>query len=302
MSPEATLSREHANRLLRAATAASVATAFILIIAKLAAWALSGAVSILASLIDSMMDALASIVNLLAVRYAMMPADDDHRFGHGKAEALAALGQATFIAGSAVFLILHAVDRLLHPQPLQHLDIGVVVIVGATALTLLLLGFQRYVIKRTRSTAIRADALHYATDVLVNIGILLALALSSLGWLRIDAVIGILVAIYVSYSAWKIGKDAVNLLMDRELPAKVQSQIRTIIAENPGVAGVHDLRTRQSGPDIFIQMHLEFPADIPLSEAHDIGDEVEIAIRKQFPNAEVMIHHDPVAAATGSIS
>ncbi len=297
-----TLSPERVNRLLRLATTASVATAVTLIVAKLVAWGVSGAVSILASLIDSMMDALASLVNLFAVRFAMVPADEEHRFGHGKAESLAALGQATFIAGSAVFLVLHAVDRLLHPQPLGHLGIGVAVIVFATVATLGLLVLQRYVIARTGSTVIRADALHYTTDVLVNLSILAALALSTLGWTRIDAILGILIAVYVSYSAWQIGHDAVHMLMDRELPAEVHERISRIVARHGEVLGVHEMRTRQSGRDYFIQMHLEFADDMRLSEAHAVGDAVEHDIKAEFPNADVLIHHDPVSLSRQAVS
>ncbi|MDH3645276.1 MAG: cation diffusion facilitator family transporter [Gammaproteobacteria bacterium] len=285
-----------ADRLLHLATNASVATAVLLIIVKLGAWGLSGAVSILASLVDSMMDALASIINLIAVRFALTPADDEHRFGHGKAESLAALGQATFIAGSAVFLVLHAIERLLHPAPLEHIGIGIAVISFATVVTVILLGIQRYVIRQTQSTAIRADSLHYTSDVLVNLSVIAALVLSGLGWTRIDAIMGIAIAGYVSYSAWQIGWDAVQMLMDRELPADVQGRLREIANQNSQVHGVHEMRTRQSGRDYFIQMHLEFDADMPLSEAHGIGDAVEASIRAEFPNADVLIHHDPVSA------
>lgn len=291
------LTRETRDRLLRLATNLSVATAITLIVGKLIAWGLTGAVSILASLIDSFMDALASIVNLVAVRFAMTPADAEHRFGHGKAESLAALGQATFIGGSAVILVLHAIDRLLHPQPVVHVGVGVVVIVFATVATLGLLGVQRYVVRRTGSTAIRADALHYTTDLLVNLSILAALMATTLGFSRVDALLGIAIAFYVSYSAWRVGSDAVQMLMDRELPEAVHERIRQIVAAQPGVHGVHELRTRQSGADYFIQMHLEFDARMPLLEAHAIGDEVEREIRREYPQADVLIHHDPVGLA-----
>ena len=282
--------------LLRLATTASVATAVLLIIVKLVAWGLSGAVSILASLVDSMMDALASIINLIAVRFALTPADDEHRFGHGKAESLAALGQATFITGSAVFLVLHAIERLLHPVPLERLGVGIAVITFATLVTIILLVIQRYVIRHTQSTAIRADSLHYTSDVLVNLSVIAALVLSGLGWARIDALLGIAIAGFVVYSAWRIGRDAVQMLMDRELPVEVQSRLREIANQHSRVHGVHELRTRQSGRDYFVQMHLEFDDDMPLSEAHAIGDEVEVLIHAEFPNADVLIHHDPVSA------
>ncbi len=287
---------EQAARLLRLATNASVATALLLIVAKLAAWALSGAVSVMASLVDSMMDALASIINLVAVRYSLMPADQYHQFGHGKAESLAALGQATFISGSAVFLVLHALERLAHPVPLERIDVGIAVIAFATVVTLGLLLLQRYVVKKTGSTAIRADSLHYTTDLLVNLSVIATLLLSTIGFGQLDAILGIAIAVFVSVSAWRIGRDAVYMLMDRQLPSGVQERMRSIAEAHTRVLGVHEMRTRQSGRDYFVQMHLEFDDHIPLIEAHGIGDVVEAEILREFPNADVLIHHDPVSA------
>jgi len=214
------------SRLLRLATNASVATAAILIAGKLVAWAMTGSVSVLASLVDSMMDVAASLINLFAVRYALMPADHEHRFGHGKAESLAGLAQTTFIAGSAVFLILQAFDRLLHPRPLEDVGVGVGVMVFAILATLALLILQRHVIRVTGSTAIRADALHYTTDVLTNASIIIALLLSGYGWPGIDALFALGIAVYILYSAWHIGHEAFQLLMDRELPDEQRQRIR----------------------------------------------------------------------------
>ena len=184
-------------RLLRLATYASVATASLLIAGKLAAALMTGSVSVLASLVDSMMDVAASIINLLAVHYSLQPPDRDHRFGHGKAEPLAGLVQAAFIAGSAVFLILHAVERLLYPQPINDATVGVSVLVFAMIATGALLLFQRYVIRQTQSTAIRADALHYATDLLTNAVTIAALGLAMLGWPSADPVFAIGIAFYI---------------------------------------------------------------------------------------------------------
>ncbi|MBT8130716.1 MAG: cation diffusion facilitator family transporter, partial [Gammaproteobacteria bacterium] len=259
---------------------------------------MSGAVSMLAALVDSMMDALASVINLVAVRYSLTPADDEHRFGHGKAESLAALGQATFISGSALFLILHAVERMVHPAPLERIGLGIGVIIFSTLVTLLLLAFQRHVIRQTQSAAIRADSLHYASDVLVNLSVIAALVLSGFGWLQVDALFGIAIAIYVAYSAWRIGREAIQTLMDRELPEPVQQRICDIACAHPQVHGVHEMRTRQSGRDYFIQLHLELDDNMRLIEAHAIGDSVEEAIREEYPNADVLIHHDPISADT----
>ena len=284
-------------RLLRLATLASVVTVSILIVTKLAAWIMTGSVSILASLIDSVMDSLASLINLVAVRYSLQPADAEHRFGHGKAEPLAGLAQAAFICGSAIFLVFHAIDRLRYPHPLEDVASGVGVMLFAIVMTLGLLAVQRHVIRRTGSTAIRADALHYASDLLTNVSIIIALYLSTLGWSWADPVFAIGVAIYIFYSAVRIGHDAFQLLMDRELPIDVQETIRHIALGQSGVQGIHDLRTRQSGQTRFIQLHVELDDRLPLIEAHAIADGVEQAIREAVPGSDVIVHQDPVSLA-----
>jgi ferrous-iron efflux pump FieF len=280
-------------RLLRLATNASVATAAILIAAKLVAWVMTGSVSVLASLVDSMMDVAASLINLFAVRYSLMPADHEHRFGHGKAESLAGLAQTTFISGSAVFLILQSVDRLLHPRPLEDVGIGVGVMVFAILATLALLILQRHVIRVTGSTAIKADALHYTTDVLTNVSIIIALLLSGFGWQGVDALFALGIAAYILYSAWHIGHEAFQLLMDRELPDDQRQRIREAAHSHGQVRGIHDLRTRRSGHDIFIQMHLELDDELSLFDAHGIADQVEARIREIHPEADILIHTDP---------
>lgn len=281
--------------MLRLATTASVATAAVLVAAKLGAWLLTGSVSLLASLVDSMMDVLASAVNLAAVRWSLLPPDEEHRFGHGKAEALAGLGQAAFIAGSALFLLFHVIDRLLNPQPLEHLAVGLGIMAFSMVATALLIGFQRYVIRHTGSLAIRADSLHYLSDLLTNAGILLALGLVLAGWAWADPLIGLAVAAYILWSAIRIGLDGIDVLMDRELPAEDQERIVAIASATPGVLGVHDVRTRQSGATRFIQLHLELPADLRLAESHALVSRVQAALLQAFPDADVMIHQDPVA-------
>ncbi|RCX24958.1 cation diffusion facilitator family transporter [Thioalbus denitrificans] len=280
-------------RLLRRATLASVVTASVLIAAKLVAWLLTGSVSLLASLVDSLMDVAASIINLMAVRYALEPPDAQHRFGHGKSEALAGLAQATFIAGSAVFLVFHAVDRLLHPVPLADLEVGIVVMVFAIVATAVLVAIQRHAIRHTGSTAIRADSLHYLTDLLTNVGIIAALVLAGLGWQGIDPVIAIVIAVYIFWSAWGIGREAFHVLMDRELPEAVRERVTALALGHPEVRGVHDLRTRQSGLVKIIQLHLELDAWLPLREAHAMAKQVEREILAAYPEADVTIHQDP---------
>ena len=278
---------------LRIATYSSVATAILLVTLKLGAWLMTGSVSILASLMDSLMDTAASALNLIAVRYSLVPADEEHRFGHGKAEPLAGLAQAAFISGSAVFLILHAIERLRFPRVLEDVGIGVAVMVVSIVLTALLLLIQRRAIRQTRSTAIRADALHYATDLLTNLSVIVALLLSNYGWVWADSAMAIGVAAYIFYSAGRIGYEAVQHLMDRELGAEVQEQILAIARRETDVRGVHDLRTRQSGQIQFVQLHLELDGDLALERAHAIADRIEREIAALLPDAEVIIHQDP---------
>ena len=280
-------------KLLRLATYASISVALILIIAKLVAWGLSDSVSLLATLIDSVLDALASLINLVAVRHALTPADKEHRFGHGKAEALAGLSQSMFIAGSAGFLLLEAGRRLISPIAVEAVGISMLVMVFSVVATLLLLGFQRHVIRKTNSTAIRADALHYRTDLLVNASVILALWLSVKGWAGFDALFACAIAIYILYSAWEIITVSYDHLMDRELPDPQREEIEKLVLQHKSARGLHDLRSRHSGTMTFIQLHLELDDDLSLLEAHKISDEVELSLLEAFPGSEIIIHIDP---------
>lgn len=280
--------------LLRGATYASVAVALVLIAGKIAAWLLTGSLSVMASLVDSLMDLAASVINLVAVRWSLQPADKEHRYGHGKAESLAGLAQASFIAGSAFFLVIHAVERLRSPTPIHQAQTGVIMMVIAMSITVALLAYQHYVIRKTNSSAIRADALHYATDILTNLGTIAALVLAGYGWSGLDPVIAIAIAGYIFYSACRIGYEAAQMLMDRELPPEIREQIRQIAQSPPQVKGVHDLRTRQSGQTMMIQLHLELEDNVPLIQAHGIGKAVEKEILRSWPRSDVIIHQDPV--------
>lgn len=294
MVDDATSLTQRNARLLRQATYASVAVAITLIVLKAVVWFMSGSVSLLASLIDSLMDAGASLINLIAVSYALTPADKGHRFGHGKAEALAGLAQSAFIAGSAVLVLLQGIDHLRNPRPVEAAWFGVAVMLLSIAATLLLLRFQRHVIQRTGSTAIRADALHYRSDLLMNTSIIAALVLAWYGLPGADALFGIGVALFIGFGALQIGRDAVQVLMDHELPDEVRREALALARAVPGVIDVHDLRTRQSGQQWFMQLHLELPGELPLTEAHELGEQVRHAIQQRFSQAEVLVHKDPV--------
>jgi ferrous-iron efflux pump FieF len=283
---------EHA-ALLRRATALSVLVALGLACAKLAAFVASGSISLLASLVDSALDASASLITAAAVRYALKPADDDHRFGHGKSEALAGLAQAVFIASSAVFLIWHAIARIVTPKPIEAVPVGIAVMLLSIVATAFVVQYQRRVVRITGSQAIRGDAMHYVSDLVTNVGTIAALGLAAAGMPQLDAVIGVAIAGSITYGAAQIGWDTFQVLMDRELPEELQAQIRRIALEHRSVTGVHDLRTRRSGHAKVIQLHLEMDGRISLHESHRISDEVERAIRDAIPGADVVIHQDP---------
>lgn len=292
-----TSSPEHA-RLLRLATRASVAVACTLIIAKAIAWWLSGSVSMLAGLTDSALDGVTSMLNLLAVHYALRPADDDHRYGHGKAESLAGMAQALFIGSSALLIAFQAYERLQTPQPLGAPWLSIGVIVFSLLLTAALLVLQHRVIKQTGSNAVRADSLHYRSDMLLNGSILLALVLAGFGFEQLDAWFGLGIAAYILWSAIQIARESFSVLMDEELPTDVSQHMLELACSVPGVLGAHDLRTRISGNHWFVQLHLELPGELTLSVAHGISDQAAAAIHKAYPRAEVLVHADPVKAAT----
>jgi ferrous-iron efflux pump FieF len=285
---------ERIKRLVRSATYAAVGVAGVLIAVKLGAWLVTDSVSLLSSLVDSVMDVFASLINLVAVRHAMQPADAEHRFGHGKMESVAGLAQAAFIMGSGIFLIVEAVGRLVRPVDLEMGVVGIGVMVFSMIATALLVIFQRIVVRATGSVAIKADALHYASDFLVNAGVIVALLLVvGLGWGLADPIAGILVAVIIIYSAVQIVRQSIDRLMDRELPDDERARIAKIATAHPRVAGFHDLRTRSAGLDTFIQIHIEMDGAITLDDAHEICDAVEADIMAAYPSAEVMIHADP---------
>jgi ferrous-iron efflux pump FieF len=293
---QASQSQEETAKLLRLATYASTSVAIVLIAAKLFAWAASDSVSLLATLIDSMLDAVASIINLVAVRHALTPADNEHRFGHGKAEALAGLSQSLFIAGSAGYLLIEAWQRVIQPSAVESVELGIFVMAISIAATMLLLAFQRHVIKKTNSTAIRADALHYRTDLMVNGSVIVALLLANAGWPGFDGLFAGAIAIYILFSARDIIVTSYDHLMDRELPDEDRQKIKALVMQHPKARGLHDLRSRHSGTMTFIQLHLELDDDLSLMAAHKISDEVELSILNAFPGSEILIHIDPKSA------
>ncbi len=293
-APAANREAKRNEQLRRWASTAAVCVAAMLIAGKTGAYLASGAVSLLSSLIDSLLDLVASIVNFIAIRHALVPPDREHRFGHGKAEPLAGLAQAAFVAGSAVLLLFEAGSRLFRPNPIEDSTIGIAVMVLSIVLTLGLVLFQHFVVRRTGSMAIGADALHYRSDLLMNVCVIIALVLAAnFGMTIADPLFGIGIALYILASAWGIFSSSLQVLMDRELSEADRAVIKAIANAHPAVISMHDLRTRSSGTHTFIQFHLEMDRNLTLLEAHAFSDEVMDEVERAFPNAEVLIHEDP---------
>ena len=276
------------------AALASVAMACGLIALKTyAAWS-TGSVAMLGSLADSGLDLLASLVTLYGVRLAAQPADHDHRFGHGKAEALAALFQVMLITASAVGIAWRAVLALGSNEPTQGAEFGIGVSIVAIIATMVLLAYQRSVIRQTGSVAIVADNVHYQSDVLLNGSVIVALILDQyLGWRSADPIFGIVIALWLAYGAFRASSNAIDQLMDKEWPEDMRARFIEVAARQPGIKGIHDFRTRHSGAHDFAQFHMEVARTITMEEAHVVVEGVEQALRRAFPKVEVLIHLDP---------
>jgi ferrous-iron efflux pump FieF len=288
------LDKRGKERLMKLATGASVLVAMILVVIKGIAWFKTGSVAMLGSLLDSILDAGAAGLNLYFVRRALRPADERYRFGHGKAEPLGGMFQAMIIGGSAVFLIAESARRFVHPEMPTNSELGIAIMIVSSVIVAGLVVLQRYVVKRTDSLVVSGDALHGFGDIMINVGVIVALFLSTrFDAPFIDPVVGILLAGILLRGSWEIATTAVGQLMDREFSADERQKIRDIALEHAAVLDLHDLRTRRAGLTSFIQLHIELDGDLNLHEAHDIADEVELSIRREFPDSEVLIHQDP---------
>ncbi|MEO1190731.1 MAG: cation diffusion facilitator family transporter [Pseudomonadota bacterium] len=293
-SAQRELDADQTKRLLHAITWASLGVATTLVGLKLYAWVVTDSLSLLATLVDSFLDVFASLITFVAVRKALAPADAEHRYGHGKAEPLAALAQAAFITGSAVFLLVHALEHLITPQPLGPPEMGYIVLAIAIGASLLLTLAQTYVARRTGSLAISADRAHYASDLAVNGAALAALAIVSMtGWLLVDALFAVAVALYILRTAYGLARRSLDLLLDRELPDAQRALIVQEIEATKGLKGWHDLRSRSAGMQAFVQLHIELDGRITLAESHAIAEDLEARIATVLGNADVIIHQDP---------
>lgn len=278
---------------VRAALASVGMASALLLLKGFAAWA-TGSIAMLGSLADTALDLLASLVTLYGVKLAATPADHDHRFGHGKAEALAALFQVALITLSAAAILWRAVARFGASGVNDDAPLGISVSLVAIAATLLLLAYQRRIIRRTGSVAIMADNVHYQSDLLVNVAVIAALVLDQyLGLRGADPLFGVGIALWLAFGAFSASSQAIDMLMDREWPEDQRAHFLDVAARQPGLRGIHDFRTRRSGSHQFAQFHMEVARDMSVADAHDVVESVEAALNRAFPKVEVLIHLDP---------
>jgi ferrous-iron efflux pump FieF len=283
-----------ARRLVWIAGVSSVALALALIALKAWAWLATDSVAMLGSLVDSALDLVSSGITLVAIHWALTPPDAEHRFGHGKSEGIAGLLQSVIILGSGSFIAVRALQRIVEPSAVLEPGLGSAVIAVSLALTGALVLLQRYVLSHADSLAVAADMMHYKMDLLSNLGVVAALVLSAQFGLHIlDPIFGLLIAAYIVYSVRDILVRTFHVLMDHELPTADRQRIEAIAFAHPQVRGVHDIRTRSSGSAQFVQLHIELPPDMPLTEVSLVSEEIERQIRTGFPQAEVLIHADP---------
>jgi ferrous-iron efflux pump FieF len=281
-------------RLMRRAARAVLVIQSVMMALKLGAWVVTDSVSMLSALIDSVLDVVAAFVNLMAMRQALAPADREHRFGHGKIEPLASLGQAAFIAGSSVVLMIEVAHHIVQPVEVTDTGLGLIVMAVAIVASFGLLRYEQAIVRKTGSLLLSGDALHNAGDLALNGGVVLALIFTKFfGWSLIDPIFGGAIALWILFSAYQVAQKSIVQLMDRELSDEARARIRKLALAHAEVRAVHDLKTREAGPTAFIQLHLEMDGGMTLRESHRVADAVEADILEQFPRAEIIIHQDP---------
>lgn len=286
--------KKEKQRLMLQASYASIGVTIVLLVLKFLAFVSTNSVAVLSSLFDSIQDLMTSGINFFAVRQSVAPADEEHRFGHGKAQAIGGLFQAIIIFISALVLMYQSCQHLQHHQVPNVFSWGTVLLIISIILTFLLLKFQKYVIKKTNSISIRADMAHYTGDIGMNMGVISSLVASILFdiyWL--DILFGIGVGLYLCRVTWKITKEAIGILMDQELPESVQNQIKQIVLSVKDVQGIKDLKTRQSGSCLFIQMIVLMNPDLTLKKAHQQSDFIENKLHQVFSESEIILHLEP---------
>ncbi len=286
--------KKRLNRLMRLASVASIATAIMLVIVKFVAYFFTGSVSILSSLFDSVQDFMTSAVNYEAVRHSVAPADKEHRFGHGKAQAIGSLIQGVIIFAAATFLLKESASRFFHIEPIKEIGLGTIVTLFAIVVTIILVQFQSYVIKQTNSLSLKTDRAHYTGDILMNVGVIVSMLASYyLNLYVIDALFGVGVSLYLFITVYSVAKEAIAMLMDTEMPNDVRDKIKQIIVTYDDIYEVVDLKTRLSGSCMFIQFCVRMNPELTLKKAHDITEFIEDDIKKEYPDSQIIIHLEP---------
>ncbi|MBQ8707466.1 MAG: cation transporter [Succinivibrionaceae bacterium] len=281
-------------RLIRSAISLSIALAVLLTVCKFGVWWFSGSETMLASLLDSVMDGLGAGITFFAVRVSLAPPDNEHNFGHGKAEAIAGLLQAVTVGVTVALVIWHSITQLLHPEPMAHTFWALTVTVVSMLLEILVIRYQMKIISLTQSAAVKADNIHIRADLLFNLGVVMSLAAVELtGVETFDSIFAIALGLVILYGAFSIGRTSINILLDHEIPQQIVSDIRSVVNRFPEVSSLHCLRTRQSGHVYFVQMHLVMNGSLSLARVHRITDRIEDEIRKLHSNMDVMIHAEP---------
>lgn len=285
---------EYLNKLKRLAATLSVSLAVALCFLKIFGSIYTGSLAILSSLIDSLADVFASSLSFVAIKFSTRPASLEHRYGYGRAESISALAQAAFIAGSGLFVMYDGITRIINPAPLEQTDFGIMVMAISLLATLALIAFQKYVTKKTASPAIKADSAHYTVDVLTNLSIIISLlVVKFLGINWFDILTAFVISAYLIFNAYKLAAEAVAALTDRELSSDIRQKVIEIVSNSEGIKGYHDFRSRDLGGTYFFEIHLELDGNLTLNITHQLTDKVEEAIKKQFPEAQVIIHQDP---------
>ena len=288
------ISKDEANILKKRATYASLTLAISLTLLKTFASFYTGSLAILSSMVDSLSDLFGSFVAFMAVKFSARPANTEYHYGYGKAEPLSALFQSAFIAGSGIFIMYDGINRLLHSHKIQQTTTGIIVMIISLLLTIVLISYQNYVIRKTKSQAIKADSLHYVIDILTNISIIASLVIVEMfnaPWFDILTAFGI--AFYILISAYKLAKKAIVTLMDKELEHDIRKDIKTIVLKHPYAKGIHDLRTRDLGTYSIFEFHLELDGRLSLKDAHGYTHEIEDSILKKYPDSQIIIHQEP---------
>ena len=289
------MNQKNTHLLVRSASIASLLVASTLIVLKYYGWVTTTSVSLLASLADSLIDFLASVFVFVAISYSILPADAKHRFGYGKSEGLAAFVQSLLIGISGIYVCFEAIKRLLNPSQINQPSTAIWIILVSIVLTLALVMYQKYVVKKSKSIAIESDRYHYLTDTYINLSVLFSIAIT--GWTRfvfIDALVGLLISGVILYTSVTLLKKSFKILLDQEIQSDDRDRIREIALDHPKVLGFHDLRTRDTGREYIIQFHLELDPNMSLLESHEITDEVTDNILKLYPDSELIIHTDPL--------